>query len=58
MFKVKDIKTKDIIIVLDTMCDDYGKAWFLIWNNMWTWRPADNFVPPNAEIWQFELFLL
>ena len=50
MFKVKDKKTKEIIIVLDTMCDDYGKTWFLIWDeSFWAWRSADGYVPPNYQ---------
>ena len=50
MFKVKEIKTQKIYQVLDTYCDDYGKAFFLIWENEgWRWRPADNFVPPNYK---------
>ena len=50
MFKVKNKKTKEIIQVLDTHCDEYGAAWFLIWeNNGWRWRAANNFVPPNYE---------
>jgi hypothetical protein len=32
------------------MCDDYGKTWFLIWQNKWTWRAADFYVPPNYEV--------
>ena len=51
MFRVKNIKTKEIIQVLDTMVDDvYGITFFLIWeNNGWRWRDAKNFVPPNYE---------
>jgi len=48
MFKVKNIKTTEIVPVLSAYCDDYGKSWFLLWeNDSWRWRPADNFVPPN-----------
>lgn len=48
MFKVKNKKTGEIIQVLDTHCDEYGGAWFLIWaNDGWRWRAANNFVPPN-----------
>lgn len=49
MFKVKNKKTKIILQVLDVYCDDYGKAWFLIWDDGWKWRPADNYVPPNYK---------
>lgn len=50
MFKVKNRKTGEIIQVLDTHCDEYGGAWFLIWaSDGWRWRAADNFVPPNYE---------
>ena len=48
MFKVKNKKTGEIIQVLDTHCDEYGGAWFLIWaNDGWRWRAANKFVPPN-----------
>lgn len=48
MFKVKNKKTGEIIQVLDTHCDNFGDAWFLIWaNDGWRWRAAHNFVPPN-----------
>ena len=48
MFKVKNKKTNEIVQVLDTYCDEYGKAWFLLWiKNKWAWRAADAFVPPN-----------
>ena len=50
MFRVKNKTTNEIIQVLDTMCDDYGKTWFLIWQNKWVWRAADIFVPPNYEV--------
>lgn len=52
MFKVKNIKTKEIIQVLDTMVDDiFGVTFFLVWENKsWRWRPAKNYVPPNYEI--------
>ena len=50
MFRVKNKVTNEIVQVLDTMCDDYGKTWFLIWQNKWTWRAADYYVPPNYEI--------
>lgn len=48
MFKVKRIKTDEIIQVLDAYCDEYGKTWFLLWaGDKWGWRAADDFVPPN-----------
>lgn len=48
MFKVKNIKTNEIVQVLAAHCDEYGKAWFLIWDqDAFRWRPSDNFVPPN-----------
>lgn len=48
MFKVKNIKTNEIVQVLDTYCDEYGKTWFLLWiNDGWRWRAANDFVPPN-----------
>lgn len=51
MFRVKNKKTEEIIQVLDTYCDEYGKTWFLIWvNDGWRWRAADNFVPPNYMV--------
>lgn len=50
MFRVKNKITNEIVQVLDTMCDDYGKTWFLIWQNKWTWRAADNYIPPNYEV--------
>ena len=51
MFKVKNKKTNEIIQVLATHCDEYGKAWFLIWErDAFRWRPSDNFVPPNYEL--------
>ena len=51
MFKVKNRKTKEIVQVLDTHCDEYGGTWFLLWeNDGWRWRPGDNFVPPNYEL--------
>ena len=52
MFRVKNIKTKEIFQVLDTMVDDvYGVTFFLIWEaHGWRWRDAKNFVPPNYEI--------
>ena len=50
MFKVKNIKTNQIIQVLDTYCDEYGKTWFLIWaTNKWAWRSANDYVPPNYQ---------
>lgn len=50
MFKVKNIKTGEIITVLSAYCDEYGKSWFLIWaNDKWAWRPGDNYCPPNYE---------
>lgn len=50
MFRVKNKITNEIVQVLDTMCDDYGKTWFLIWQNKWTWRAADYYVPPNYKV--------
>ena len=50
MFHVKNKVTNEIVQVLDTMCDDYGKTWFLIWQNKWVWRSADIFVPPNYKV--------
>lgn len=50
MFRVKNKITNEIVQVLDTMCDDYGKTWFLIWQNKWTWCAADYYVPPNYEV--------
>ena len=51
MFKVKKIKTDEIVQVLDTYCDEYGKTWFLLWvGDKWGWRAADDFVPPNYII--------
>ena len=52
MFKVKNIKTKEVIQVLDTMVDDiFGVTFFFVWeNNGWRWRPAKNYDPPNYEI--------
>lgn len=51
MFKVKNKLTEEIVQVLDTYCDDYGKTWFLIWiKNKWTWRSADLYVPPNYKV--------
>ena len=48
MFKVKEIKSGKIVQALSTYCDEYGKAWFLFWENeRWRWRPADNYCPPN-----------
>lgn len=47
MFKVKEIKTGKIITVLGTYCDEFGKAWFLMWKDKWIWRAADNYYPPN-----------
>lgn len=50
MFKAKYIQTNEIMQVLDTYCDDYGKTWFLIWSgSKWSWRAADGFVPPNYQ---------
>lgn len=51
MFKVKNIKTEEIIQVLDTTVDEiFGTTFFLVWeNNGWRWRPAKNYVPPNYE---------
>ena len=52
MFRVKNIKTKEIVQVLDTMVDEvFGVTFFFVWeNNGWRWRPAKNYVPPNYEI--------
>ena len=50
MFRVKNKITNEIVQVLDTMCDEYGKTWFLIWQNKWVWRSADIYVPPNYNI--------
>lgn len=50
MFKVKNKITKEIIQVLDTYCDEYGKTWFLVWNDKWQWRSADYFCPPNYVV--------
>lgn len=48
MFKVKNKITEEIVQVLDTYCDEYGKTWFLLWiKDKWAWRAADNYVPPN-----------
>ncbi len=48
MFKVKRIKTDEIVQVLSVYCDEYGKSWFLIWDqDGWRWRAADDFCPPN-----------
>lgn len=48
MFKVKNKATNEIVQVLDTYCDEYGKTWFLLWvKDKWAWRSADLFVPPN-----------
>lgn len=50
MFKAKYVQTNEIMQVLDTYCDDYGKTWFLIWSgSKWSWRAADGFVPPNYQ---------
>lgn len=50
MFRVKNKTTNEIVQVLDTICDDYGKTWFLIWQNKWVWRSANIFVPPNYKV--------
>lgn len=51
MFRVKNKITNEIVQVLDTMCDDYGKTWFLLWvKDKWVWRAADNYVPPNYKV--------
>lgn len=51
MFKAKKIKTDEIVQVLDTYCDEYGKTWFLLWvGDKWGWRAADDFVPPNYTV--------
>lgn len=31
LFKAKKIKTDEIVPVLNTYCDEYGKTWFLLW---------------------------
>lgn len=51
MFKVKRIKTGEILQVLDTWFDElFHQTYFLVWeNNGWRWRPASNFAPPNWE---------
>ena len=50
MFKAKYVQTNEIMQILDTYCDDYGKTWFLIWSgSKWSWRAADGFVPPNYQ---------
>ena len=50
MFKVKRIRSNEIIQVLNATCDEYGKTWFLIWENGgWRWRPANDFCPPNYK---------
>lgn len=50
MFRVKNKITNEIVQVLDTMCDEYGKTWFLVWQNKWVWRPADIYIPPNYSV--------
>lgn len=48
MFRAKNIKTGEIVQVLDTTCTDYGEPWFLLWiNNKWSWRPGHEYCPPN-----------
>ena len=50
MFKVKRLRSDEIIQVLNATCDEYGKTWFLIWeNDGWRWRPANDFCPPNYK---------
>ena len=51
MFRVKRIKTGEILQVLDTWFDElFHQTYFLVWeNNGWRWRPASSFVPPNWE---------
>lgn len=50
MFKVKRLRSDEIIQVLTATCDEYGKTWFLIWENEgWRWRPANDFCPPNYK---------
>lgn len=52
MFKVKRIKTGEILQVLDTWFDElFHQTYFLVWeNNGWRWRPASSFVPPGIEV--------
>ena len=52
MFRVKNIKTKEIVQVLDTYIDmPFQDTYFLIWeNNGWRWRNSKNYVPPNVEV--------
>lgn len=51
MFNVRDKKSEKLYQILGTHCDEYGKAWFLIWKDeAFRWRPSDNFVPPNYII--------
>lgn len=48
MFKAKNIKTDEIVQVLEAYCDEYGKTWFLLWvKDGWRWRAANDFCPPN-----------
>lgn len=52
MFKVKDVKTNEVLPVLSAFCDEYGKTWFLTWievcgRGKWCWRSADKYCPPN-----------
>lgn len=51
MFRVKRIKTGEILQVLDTWFDElFHQTYFLVWeNNGWRWRLASNFAPPNWE---------
>ena len=50
MFKAKRIKDGAIVQILDSYCDDYGKTWFLLWEQEgWRWRAANDFVPPNYQ---------
>ena len=48
MFKAKNVETNEVTQVLSVYCDEYGKGWFLLWeNDGWRWRAADKFCPPN-----------
>lgn len=48
MFKVKRLRSNEIVQVLDTHFDEFGGTWFFLWeNDGWRWRPAHNFCPPN-----------
>lgn len=50
MFRAKRKKDEMIFQILDTYCDEYGKTWFLLWENEgWRWCAANEFVPPNYK---------